>query len=150
MPETLSGLASWTRAHPTHPFSLCMHAGKITTQEMGTVMRSLGQNPSLAELADIVDDVDPNETGTIEFPAFLLLIGKRQKDKDTEEELKEAFRVFDKEQNGFIAAAELRHVMTNLGERLTEQEVDDMIKEAEVDGDGLINYEDFAKVMMKK
>ncbi|KAL2535955.1 Calmodulin [Forsythia ovata] len=65
------------------------------------------------------------------------------KDTDSEEELKEAFRVFDKDQNGFISAAELRHVMTNLGEKLTDDEVDEMIREADVDGDGQINYEEF-------
>ena len=51
------------------------------------------------------------------------------------------YRVFDKDGNGFISAAELRHVMTNLGEKLTDEEVDEMIREADIDGDGQINYE---------
>ena len=63
------------------------------------------------------------------------------KDTDSEEEIKEAFKVFDKDGNGYISAAELRHVMTNLGEKLSETEVDEMIREADVDGDGQINYE---------
>jgi calmodulin len=50
--------------------------------------------------------------------------------------------VFDKDGNGFISAIELRHVMTNLGEKLTDEEVDEMIREADVDGDGQINYEE--------
>ena len=50
-------------------------------------------------------------------------------------------RVFDKDGNGFISAAELRHVMTNLGEKLTDEEVDEMIREADIDGDGQVNYE---------
>ena len=56
--------------------------------------------------------------------------------------------MFDKDGNGFISAAELRHVMTNLGEKLTDEEVDEMIREADIDGDGQINYEEFAKMMM--
>ena len=52
--------------------------------------------------------------------------------------------VFDRDGNGFISAAELRHVMTNLGEKLTDEEVDEMIREADVDGDGQINYEESA------
>ena len=43
--------------------------------------------------------------------------------------------------NGYISAAELRHVMTNLGEKLTDEEVDEMIREADIDGDGQVNYE---------
>ncbi|RZC70228.1 hypothetical protein C5167_033360 [Papaver somniferum] len=71
-------------------------------------------------------------------------------DTDSEEELKEAFKVFDKDQNGFISAAELRHVMTNLGEKLTDDEVDEMIREADVDGDGQVNYEEFVRMMLAK
>ena len=52
--------------------------------------------------------------------------------------------MFDRDGNGFISAAELRHVMTNLGEKLTDEEVDEMIREADVDGDGQINYEESA------
>ncbi|CAE6014735.1 unnamed protein product [Arabidopsis arenosa] len=124
--------------------------GCITTKELGTVMRSLGQNPTEAELQDMINEVDADGNGTIDFPEFLNLMARKMKDTDSEEELKEAFRVFDKDQNGFISAAELRHVMTNLGEKLTDEEVDEMIKEADVDGDGQINYEEFVKVMMAK
>ena len=59
-------------------------------------------------------------------------------------------QVFDKDGNGFISAAELRHVMTNLGEKLTDEEVDEMIREADIDGDGQINYEEFVKMMRAK
>ena len=63
------------------------------------------------------------------------------KETDKEEELKEAFRVFDRNGDGFISAPELRLVMTNLGEKLTDEEVEDMIREADLDGDGLVNYD---------
>jgi hypothetical protein len=72
------------------------------------------------------------------------------KDTDSQEEIQEAFKVFDKDGNGYISAAELRHVMTSLGEKLTEEEVDEMIREADVDGDGQINYEEFVKMMVSQ
>jgi calmodulin len=75
---------------------------------------------------------------------------RKMKDTDTEEELVEAFKVFDRDGNGLISAAELRHVMTNLGEKLTDDEVDEMIREADIDGDGHINYEEFVRMMMAK
>lgn len=61
------------------------------------------------------------------------------KDTDSEEEIREAFKVFDRDNNGFISAAELRHVMTSIGEKLTDDEVDEMIREADTDGDGRID-----------
>merc|ERR1711981_819665 len=121
--------------------------GTVTTKELGTVMRSLGQNPTEAELQDMINEVDADGNGTIDFPEFLSLMARKMKDTDTEEELIEAFKVFDRDGNGFISAAELRHVMTNLGEKLTDEEVDKMIREADVDGDGQINYEEFVKMM---
>ncbi|NWR70972.1 CAM2B protein, partial [Centropus unirufus] len=140
--------------------------GTITTKELGTVMRSLGQNPTEAELQDMINEVDADGkillinnlikclkcilsnksnclpgNGTIDFPEFLTMMARKMKDTDSEEEIREAFRVFDKDGNGYISAAELRHVMTNLGEKLTDEEVDEMIREADIDGDGQVNYE---------
>ncbi|XP_065046224.1 calmodulin-1-like [Musa acuminata AAA Group] len=90
-------------------------------------------------------DVDGN--GTIEFAEFLGLMAHKMKDIDSEEELKEAFKVFDKDQNGYISEAELRNVMMSLGEKLTDEEVAQMIREADLDGDGQVNFEDFVQMM---
>ena len=79
---------------------------------------------------NMINEVDADGNGTIDFPEFCTLMARKMKDTDSEEELKEAFRVFDKDGNGFISAAELRHIMTNLGEKLTDEEVDEMLREA--------------------
>jgi calmodulin len=111
-------------------------------------MRSLGQNPTELELQDMINDFDTDENGTIDFTEFLTMMARKLKDAESEDEIKEAFKVFDKDGNGLISAHELRHVMTNLGEKLTDEEVDEMIREADIDGDGEINYAEFVKMMM--
>lgn len=74
-------------------------------------------------------------------PEFLTMMARKMKDTDSEEEIREAFKVFDRDNNGFISAGELRHVMTSIGEKLTDAEVDEMIREADQDGDGNIDCE---------
>ncbi|XP_022974413.1 calmodulin-like protein 11 [Cucurbita maxima] len=122
--------------------------GCISIEELATVTRSLDQNPTEEELLDMIKEVDTDCNGTIEFSEFLNLMANRIKETDADEELKEAFKVFDKDQNGFISATELRHVMINLGEKLTDDEVKQMIEEADLDGDGQVNFDEFVKMMM--
>ena len=69
------------------------------------------------------------------------MMARKMKDTDSEEEIREAFKVFDRDNNGFISAAELRHVITSIGEKLSDDEVDEMIREADQDGDGRIDCE---------
>ena len=69
------------------------------------------------------------------------MMARKMKDTDSEEEIREAFRVFDRDGNGLITAAELRYFKNNLGEKLTDEEVDEMIGNADIDGDGQVNYE---------
>ena len=124
--------------------------GAINNKELGTVMRNLGQNPSEEELKQLIREVDLNGNGTIDFKEFMCLMVKKMKDNDFDEELQEAFKVFDRDQNGYISSHELRHTMTNLGENLTPEEVEEMIKEADIDGDGQVDYQEFVKMMMTK
>ena len=124
--------------------------GSITTKELGTVMRNLGANPTKVELNAMIKEVDENDDGTIDFKEFLYLMVRKMKDTDTEEELLEAFKVFDRDSNGYITSHELRHVMSKLGENLTPEDLEQMIKEADIDGDGQIDYEEFVRLMMSK
>ena len=121
--------------------------GTIATSRLGTVMRSLGQNPTEAELQDMLNEVDADRNGTIDFPEFLTMMARKMQDVDSEEDLREAFKVFDMDRDGFISPWELRHVMTNLGGELTDEEAEEMFSNADIDGDGRISFEEFVKMM---
>ncbi|CAL5339753.1 unnamed protein product [Camellia sinensis] len=122
--------------------------GCITIEELATAIKSIDQIPTEVELQRMISEVDVNGNGTIEFGEFLHLMATKMKESEAEEELKEAFKVFDKDQDGYISPNELRNVMVNLGERPTDEEVEQMIRDADLDGDGLIDYKEFVRMML--
>lgn len=126
------------------------HNGSISIKELASMMKSLGQNPTDQELREIISEVDIDGNGHIDFNEFVIIMQKRSKETDPGDEIIAAFRVFDKEGNGTLSTKELRHIMTTIGDKLTDEEVDQMIEEADIDGDGIINYEEFVRMMMAK
>ena len=111
---------------------------KINMQELATVMRSIGFSPTQADLQAIQQEcgnrlLDINEVQSI--------ISRRAPPPETDDSVREAFRIFDKDGTGYVVAAEIRHVLTHLGEKLSDEEVDEMIREAEITGDGQVNYD---------
>ena len=122
--------------------------GVITTKELANIMRSLNQDPTEEELNEMIEEVDLDKNGEVDFEEFITLMNRRSKEIDIEEEVLNAFKIFDKEGNGLISITELRHIMMTLGDQLSEEEIDDMLKEADSDGDGYINYEEFIKNML--
>merc|ERR1719198_1883206 len=131
--QTVSANKSWRTSLPKptrqRPRINLGNAGTICTKQLGTVMRSLGQNPTDYELQDMINEVDADGNGTIDFPEFLSLQARKMKDTDTEEEILEAFKVFNKDGSGFISVNEIRHIMSNLGEKITDEEMDEMLAE---------------------
>ena len=116
--------------------------GAISTEQIGTIMRALGHNPSDTEVNDIICQLDGQDK--IDFKLFIMIMSKRRKEGDMEE-LVEAFKVFDKYGSGVLPATELRHILANIGEKVLSDKVDLMIMKADIKGDGLINYNEFIK-----
>ncbi|CAN1847143.1 Probable calcium-binding protein CML17 [Linum perenne] len=124
--------------------------GSLTQLELGSLLRSLGLKPSEDQIERMIQKADTNNNGLIEFSEFVDLVEPdlvQSKCPYTEEQLRKMFTLFDRDGNGFITAAELAHSMAKLGHALTAVELTSMIREADGDGDGCINFQEFAKAI---
>ena len=109
-------------------------------------MKSLGDTGiSQHELDEIMRQIDSDGSGEVDFDEFLAMMAKNAPDEEAE--VLAAFQVFDADGSGSISASELRHVMANLGEKLSDEELEEMILEADTDGDGEISIEEFAMMI---
>ncbi|KAF9353989.1 hypothetical protein BGX26_008239 [Mortierella sp. AD094] len=124
--------------------------GTIETSSLGDLLRALGQNPTQSQVRDLVAEADPSGSHVINFDTFLKVLLRPDgfKPAGTFQEFINGFKVFDKEGNGFIPVGEFRYVLTNLGEKLSDAQVDELLKGVEVDKNGKINYEEFVKMIM--
>lgn len=124
--------------------------GLVASSEIGTVLRALGQNPTEADVKKIKSQVDPKGDKRISFEEFLPIFNSvsQKKVEGSEQTYIEGLRVFDKDGNGTMSAAELRHVLTSLGEKLSGDDVDIILNAMQVHADGSVNYEDFVHLVM--
>ena len=123
--------------------------GKITEKELASVMKKLGSFTSDADVLEMIREVDLDKNGTIDFAEFVVMMTKNQRKLDHDKELMGAFKVFDKNGDGKINAAEVFAAMRELGDAVTQEEAQQMVKEADLDGDGQIDFSEFCKMMAK-
>lgn len=123
--------------------------GTIESKELKVAMRALGFEPKKEEIKKIITDIDPHATGKIKYDDFLHLMTVKMSDKDVKEEILKAFKLFDNDATGKISFKNLKRVAETLGENLTDEELQEMIDEADMDGDGEINRDEFFRIMKK-
>ncbi|XP_068453383.1 troponin C, skeletal muscle [Clinocottus analis] len=124
--------------------------GDISTKELGQVMRMLGQNPSREELDAIIEEVDEDGSGTIDFEEFLVMMVQQLKEDQagkSEEELSECFRIFDKNGDGFVDREEFGEILHLTGEPVVEEDIDEIFGEGDTNKDGKIDFDEFLKMM---
>jgi calmodulin len=123
--------------------------GYISTKELGTILSSLGFNISDEDLNEIINIYDNDENNNlIDFISFLEIISKKKDNIYKEEDLIDAFRIFDKEGNGKISSKELRYVIMSSGEDFNENYIKELINESSVDHDEFIDYHKFIKLLI--
>jgi calmodulin len=127
--------------------------GQICQTELESVLQSLGQNPTKQEVQAMIKDADFSGDDMISFEEFVVMILEKKAIKTPEQvvdELNEAFKVFDKDGNGYINAEELRTMMATFGQNMSEEEIDAMIEAADTNNDQQIQIEEFVKLMSGK
>merc|ERR1712172_48380 len=124
-------------------------SGSIKAKELKVVMRALGFDMSRDELDRMIKDIDPKNTGKIDFDDFLQIIILQISKKDPEEELIKAFKLFDTKNTGKICFSDLKRVAVELEEKMSDEEIREMIEELDSDGDGYVTMDEFVEMMKK-
>ena len=110
-------------------------------------MEVLGSPLTEAEAATALQEMDTDENGKVDFAEFLECIANKLQDEATEEEIIQAFKMFDKDNSGTISANEFKSIMMNMGQKMEESEVNEMLFAADTNGDGVIDYKEFARML---
>uniref|UniRef100_A0A8C2YNJ7 Centrin-4-like n=2 Tax=Chinchilla lanigera TaxID=34839 RepID=A0A8C2YNJ7_CHILA len=112
-------------------------------------MQALGFEPKKEEIEQMIAEIDQEGVGTINFENFLAIMSIKMSEQDEKEEILKAFKLFDDDNTGSITLNNIKRVAKELGENLTDNELQEMLSEADSDGDGAINEEEFLRIMKK-
>ena len=125
------------------------HSGTISIDEIAKIMKNFGNPMSKDDIKEMIKDIDTSGDGELDFDEFVTLMQRQEVVEDDDDEVLRAFQSFDKDQNGYITNTEFRYILTKLGERFTDQEVDTLFRECDLDDDGRLNYEEFIEFWRK-
>jgi len=120
--------------------------GRVSIDSLGDLLRACGQNPTLAEIKDLERSVG----GDFDFETFSKVLNRPGgfREPGNIDEYVRGFQVFDKELSGFVGVGQVRYVLTNLGEKMSDDEVDELLKAIDC-GNGEINYRDLVKAVLE-
>ncbi|XP_062601368.1 calmodulin-beta-like isoform X1 [Saccostrea cucullata] len=146
----MSGLSEEKKKDFRHAFNMFDkdNSGYINTRELLTVMRAFKQDPTKAEVQQLMKRLDTDGNGKIEYEEFeKYMVENYKHPEEFQNSMMDAFKLFDKDGSGKIDAEELKEAMMKLGDKLSQEEAEDMIKTADLDKDGKIDYEEFVRMM---
>ena len=121
----------------------------IDAKELKVAMRALGFEPKKEEIRQMISDIDKDGSGTIDYDEFLEMMTVKMGTRDSKEEMIKAFRLFDDDETGKISFKNLKRVAKELGESISDEELQEMIDEADLDGDGEVSQDEFLRIMKK-
>jgi calmodulin len=119
----------------------------VSTRELVVVMRSIGLHPSLEDIQRMMNEIIPGNNGNIGLDGFMELLAKKIKETEVDDELKEAFKTFDRGGKGYYTLDDLRAMVYQYGERMSEDEIKKMFAEQDVNKNRQITYDEFVKIV---
>ena len=122
--------------------------GLISIKQLGDIMRILGAAPSKIELDNLIYNLESNNNNLISFDNFIILLKNKLENQDSEEDIINEFRKLDKNGNGKITESDLRNLMSKYENPLSNEEIEEIIQEANVDSNGEIDYVNFTKILL--
>lgn len=120
---------------------------KIDTEELVVVMRALGHEPRKEDLKKLVTESDPENTGTLDFDGYLNIILNKLAERPSQGDLEKAFRLFDQGSKQHVDIDDLKRIAGQIGEQIDDEELNDMIREADSSGTGVVSQSDFTKIV---
>ncbi|XP_075560519.1 uncharacterized protein LOC142592751 [Dermacentor variabilis] len=122
--------------------------GAVAFEHVDEILRTAARVIVEPDFKKRVKSTEPDDLQQkVQFPEFLDMVQKCTRAFNPQTDLQDAFRVFDRDGHGFITTAELRHVVTTLGERMTDEEADELIREADPNNEGQVDYEQFIRII---